>query len=64
MFLGRSLNLDGPLLIALLALSGLGLVVIFSASGESWDVMARQGIRLAIAWAVLLAAAQIAPTRR
>ena len=61
MFLGRSLNLDGPLLIALLALSGLGLVVIFSASGESWDVMARQGIRLAIAWAVLLAAAQIAP---
>ena len=58
---GRLLNLDGPLTIALLALSGLGLVVIYSASGESWDVMMRQAVRLGIAWGVLLLTAQITP---
>ena len=46
MFSGRPLHLDGPLLIALVFLSALGLVVIFSASGENWDVMLKQGVRL------------------
>ncbi len=58
---GRVLNLDGPLTIALLALSGLGLVVIYSASGESWDVMMRQAVRLGIAWCLLLLTAHITP---
>jgi len=58
MFSGRSLHLDGPLLIALVFLSALGLVVIFSASGENWDVMLRQGVRPLGAMLIL---AQVSP---
>lgn len=61
MFFGRSFHLDGPLIIALLALSCLGLVVIYSASGENVDVMLRQGVRLGIAWGVMLLLTQVAP---
>ncbi|MDP6030313.1 MAG: FtsW/RodA/SpoVE family cell cycle protein, partial [Arenicellales bacterium] len=61
MFSGRRLHLDGPLLIGLLVLSALGLVVIFSASGENWSVMARQGLRLGISLAVMVAVAQVSP---
>ena len=59
MFSGRQLHLDGPLLIGLLVLSALGLVVIFSASGEDWSVMARQGLRLGISLVVMVAVAQV-----
>ena len=61
MFSGRSLHLDGPLLIALVFLSALGLVVIFSASGENWDVMLRQGIRLGVSLVAMLILAQVSP---
>lgn len=61
MFTGRFLQLDGPLIIALLALSGLGLVVIYSASGENVDVMLRQVVRLGIAWGGMLLLTQVAP---
>jgi len=61
MFSGRSLHLDGPLLIALVFLSALGLVVIFSASGENWDVMLRQGVRLGVSLVAMLILAQVPP---
>ena len=61
MFSGRSLHLDGPLLIALVFLSALGLVVIFSASGENWDVMLGQGVRLGVSLVAMLILAQVPP---
>ncbi|HJM02287.1 MAG TPA: FtsW/RodA/SpoVE family cell cycle protein, partial [Arenicellales bacterium] len=53
--------MDGPLLMGVLALCVLGLVLIFSASGENWNLMWRQGIRLLLSLGVMLAAAQIPP---
>ena len=61
MFSGRPLHLDGPLLIALVFLSALGLVVIFSASGENWDVMLKQGARLGVSVVAMLTLAQVSP---
>ena len=61
MFSGRPLHLDGPLLIALVFLSALGLVVIFSASGENWDVMLKQGARLGVSVVAMLLLAQVSP---
>lgn len=61
MFSGRPLHLDGPLLIALVFLSALGLVVIFSASGENWDVMLKQGARLGVSVVAMLILAQVSP---
>jgi rod shape determining protein RodA len=61
MISGRALRLDGPLVIALLFLSALGLVVIFSASGADWDVMIRQGIRLGVSLLAMVILAQVSP---
>jgi len=61
MFSGRTLHLDGPLLIALLFLSALGLVVIFSASDQDWEVMMRQAIRLGISLFAMVILAQVSP---
>jgi len=61
MFSGRTLHLDGPLLIALLFLSALGLVVIFSASDQDWDVMTRQAIRLGVSLVAMVILAQVSP---
>ena len=57
----KKLLFDGPLMIGLITLSFLGLVVIYSASGENISVMVRQGIRLGIGWAVMILVAQISP---
>lgn len=57
----RRLHLDPPLLFALLALSALGLMILYSASGQNLDMVLRQGVRLAISFAVLLVLAQIPP---
>ena len=61
MLSGRTLHLDGPLLIALLFLSALGLVVIFSASDQDWDVMMRQAIRLGVSLVAMVVLAQVSP---
>ena len=61
MFSDRTLHLDGPLLIALLFLSALGLVVIFSASDQDWDVMMRQAIRLGVSLVAMVILAQVSP---
>ena len=55
------LHLDAPLLLALMAVSGLGLMVLYSAGGEDLDLLFRQLIRLAIAYATMFAVAQVSP---
>ena len=55
------LHLDAPLLLALVAVSGLGLMVLYSAGGEDMDLLGRQLIRLAIAFTTMFAIAQISP---
>ena len=61
MYSARKMHVDGPLLLGVLALCVLGLVLIYSASGENWNLMWRQGIRLLLSLGVLFAAAQIPP---
>lgn len=54
-------HLDGPLLLGLLALIGFGLMVLYSASGQSPAMMKAQLIRLGLALAVMIVFAQISP---
>lgn len=58
----RGLNLDGPLLLGLLTVSGLGMFVLYSAGGENTDLVLRQGARVGVAVIVMMAIAQI-PTK-
>jgi rod shape determining protein RodA len=58
----RGLHLDGPLLLGLMVVSGLGLFFLYSASGENADLVLRQGLRLCLAGIVMLVVAQI-PTK-
>ena len=55
------LHLDLPLLTGLLLLSGFGLVVLYSASGQDMQQVERQLVRLTIAFGVMIALAQIHP---
>jgi rod shape determining protein RodA len=55
------LHIDAPLLLALVGVSGLGLMVLYSAGGEDTGLLGRQLVRLAIAYAVMFAVAQISP---
>jgi rod shape determining protein RodA len=55
----RSLRLDGVLLVLIGVLLALGLVVLFSATGESVEALERQMIRIAIGLVALLAVARI-----
>ncbi|RKZ36284.1 MAG: rod shape-determining protein RodA, partial [Gammaproteobacteria bacterium] len=55
--------LDGPLVTALILLSGVGLVVLYSAGGQDIQLLARQGVRLAMAFVAMLVVAQIGPQR-
>ncbi|MEO0420751.1 MAG: rod shape-determining protein RodA [Pseudomonadota bacterium] len=54
-------HLDLPLLLALLALCALGLVVLYSASGQSDYLLIRQAVRLGLAFFAMLVIAQIPP---
>ena len=56
-----ALHLDGPLLLAVLAVCATGLVVLFSAAGEDVGVFVRQAARVGLGLAVLVAAAQVPP---
>jgi len=55
------LHLDLPLLTGLLLLSGFGLVVLYSASGQDMQQVERQLVRLTLAFGVMIALAQIHP---
>jgi len=60
--LSQRLHLDLPLLLGLMLLCGVGLVVLYSAGGENGDLLARQGMRMLIAFGVMFVLAQIAPS--
>ncbi len=55
------LHLDWPLLTGLLLLAGCGLVVLYSASGEDFDMVLKQVTRLSLAFATLFFLAQVPP---
>ncbi|HSN18320.1 MAG TPA: FtsW/RodA/SpoVE family cell cycle protein, partial [Gammaproteobacteria bacterium] len=55
------LNLDGPLLLAVLMLCGMGLIILYGAAGQDIDTVYRQTLRLALSFGVLLVVAQISP---
>lgn len=57
----RGLHLDIPLLIGIIMLSAIGLVILYSASGQNDAIIMRQLMRLAIAFTVMLVVAQIPP---
>jgi len=57
----RRLNIDGPLLGALLLTSGFGLVVLYSAVGQNMELWLQQCVRLAVAVVVMLLVAQFSP---
>lgn len=52
-------NLDMPLLVALLVLSILGLMVLYSASGENSETVIKQALRLGFGFVILILLAQI-----
>ncbi len=54
-------HIDTPLLLGLLALIGYGLLVLYSASGQSERMVEAQIIRLGLAFAVMIGVAQINP---
>lgn len=54
-------HLDPPLVISLMVLCGLSLVILYSAGGENMALLVRQAVRIAIAFAVMFAMAQVSP---
>lgn len=60
--LGR-IHIDAPLLGSLLAVCLMGLVVLYSASNRSMDVVLRQATHFGIGLGVMIAIAQISPER-
>ncbi|MCH7694752.1 MAG: rod shape-determining protein RodA [Proteobacteria bacterium] len=61
--LSQRLHMDIPLLAGLLILSGLGLVVLYSAAGQENSLMYRQVIRLALAFLLMFIVAQLPPAQ-
>lgn len=55
------LKLDGPLLAGLLVICAFGLVVLWSASAQNENLLMRQAVRLGVAFAVMVAVAQVPP---
>jgi len=56
-------HIDVPLLLLLLVLTGFGLVVLYSASGQQLGAVVRQGRYFLVAYVVMLVAAQISLER-
>lgn len=57
------LHVDFPMLMGLLALAGLGLIVLYSASGQDINMVTQQAIKLIFALCLMLVLAQISPAR-
>jgi rod shape determining protein RodA len=55
------LHIDAPLLVAMIGVSSIGLLVLYSAGGRDMDLVGRQLLRLCIAFAVMITIAQITP---
>ncbi|HXS29705.1 MAG TPA: hypothetical protein VN755_02630, partial [Steroidobacteraceae bacterium] len=56
-----ALQLDGPLLIGLSLVAGYGLIVLYSASGQNWNMVLRAVVRLLMGAAAMMALAQLRP---
>jgi rod shape determining protein RodA len=54
-------HIDWPLMVGLLLLASVSLVVLYSAGGEDFGVLARQWLRMAMAFVVMVLVAQIPP---
>jgi rod shape determining protein RodA len=57
----RRLHIDGPLLVGLLLICGLGLFVLYSAVGESNRLLMNQTVRLGVAFVAMFIVAQLPP---
>ena len=57
----RGLHLDWPLFGGLITLTAVGLIILYSAGGQDWDIIVRQVIRLSIAFFIMFMIAQISP---
>lgn len=57
--LSQRLHIDIPLLFGLMVLCGIGLVVLYSASGQDMSLVIRQGVRMLIAVILMILVAQI-----
>jgi rod shape determining protein RodA len=57
----QQFHIDLPLFLGLMALAAAGLFVLYSAGDQSMELVSRQGVRLLIAFAVMLTVAQISP---
>ena len=55
------LNLDAPLLVAILALCAAGLAILYGAGGQDPGMVYRQAIRLVLSFGVMLLMAQLSP---
>ncbi len=58
----QRIHLDPPLLLALLLLQGASLFIVYSASGQDWNMMARHMTRMSGALLTMFALAQVSPT--
>ncbi|MDJ0708967.1 MAG: rod shape-determining protein RodA [Woeseiaceae bacterium] len=57
----RKLHIDGPLLVGLLLICGMGLFVLYSAVGESNRLLINQVVRLGVGFVAMLIVAQLPP---
>ncbi|MBI1423374.1 MAG: rod shape-determining protein RodA [Gammaproteobacteria bacterium] len=57
----QQFHVDLPLLLALMLLAGVGLIALYSASEQNTDLVLRQLMRLSIAFALMIAVAQLRP---
>ncbi len=57
----RKLHIDGPLLVGLMLICGLGLFVLYSAVGESNRLLMNQMVRLGVGFVAMLIVAQLPP---
>jgi rod shape determining protein RodA len=57
----QRLHIDGPLLILLLILAAGSLFVLYSASGKSWDLLAKQATSFGIGLVSMIIIAQFEP---
>ena len=55
------LHIDAPLLLGLLLLSAVGLVILYSASGQDLEFVARQAMRMGLAFGIMVVVAQVPP---
>ncbi len=55
------INMDLPLLVTLLIITGLGFVVLYSAVGRDTSLILRQALRFAVAFGAFFVAAQVPP---